>query len=129
MKLDYLCIDLDMVDDEEAMKVFRSIRWANGVYCPKCKSFDTIMAGGGKGGNPNKYICKICNSNFNDLSGTIFQGSHFSLGEIFYILFHLNRKSIKQISEELSYSRQSIHRISKIFNEDINEQAKRKRNL
>ncbi|MDR0911142.1 MAG: hypothetical protein LBM96_00900, partial [Methanobrevibacter sp.] len=21
------------------MNIFRSIRWANGVFCPKCKSF------------------------------------------------------------------------------------------
>ena len=27
------------------MNVFRNIRWTNGVYCPKCKSFKIIYSG------------------------------------------------------------------------------------
>jgi len=45
MKLDYLVSDLNVIDDEQAIGIFRSIHWANGVYCPECKSFDIIMAG------------------------------------------------------------------------------------
>ena len=47
MKLDYLRDELDVSDDTQSIEIFRCIRWANGVYCPECKSFDIIMAGGG----------------------------------------------------------------------------------
>ena len=40
MKLDYLCSGLNVTDDEQAIKIFRCIRWASGIYCPKCKSFE-----------------------------------------------------------------------------------------
>ncbi|MCL2687365.1 MAG: transposase [Methanobrevibacter sp.] len=129
MKLDYLCTGLDIADDEQAIEIFRTIRWANGVYCPKCKTFETIMAGGGGSGKPYRYICKKCNNHFNDLTETIFHGSHISLGEVFYVLLNLNNKNIKQISEELGCSRQAIHRISKIFNNEVEKQTERKRNL
>ncbi|MCL2115947.1 MAG: hypothetical protein FWH29_06980 [Methanobrevibacter sp.] len=129
MKLDYLCSGLNVTDDKQAIEIFRCIRWANGVYCPECKSFDIIMAGGGKYGKLNRYICKNCNIHFNDFAGTIFHKSKISLGEIFYILSNLGTRSIKQISEELSCSRQTVHRISKVFHDEINKQTKRKQNI
>lgn len=127
MKLDHLCEGLDVADDKQALEVFRCIRWANGVFCPKCKSFDIVMAGGGTKGKVNRYICKLCKTNFNDFTGTIFHKSKLPVGEICYILLNLKNKSVKQLSEELYCSRQSIHRMSKIFNEEVNNQAKNKR--
>ena len=129
MKLDHLCNVLDVADDEQAINIFRSIRWANGVYCPKCRSFEIIMAGGGRNGKFNRYICKDCNANFNDLTGTIFHNSKMSLGEIFFALLTFNNKSVKQLSEELICSRQTIHRLLKKFDKEVNTQAKRKQNL
>ena len=59
----------------------------------------------------------------------MFHKSKIPLGEIFYILNNLNNKSFKQISEELNCSRQTVHRISKTFNDDVNKLSKRKQNL
>jgi len=123
MKLNYLCRGLDIPNDERATKIFRCIRWANGVYCPKCKSFE--INNRGTYGNLNRYTCKNCNTSFNDFTGTMFHKSKISLGEIFYILCNLGNKSIKQMSEELSCSRQSIHRISRIFNEELDKRTKK----
>ena len=27
------------MDEKDVLKIFKSIQWANSVYCPKCKSF------------------------------------------------------------------------------------------
>ena len=129
MKLDHLCNGLDVADDEQAINIFRSIRWANGVYCPKCRSFEIIMAGGGRNGKFNRYICKDCNANFNDLTGTIFHNSKMSLGEIFFALLNLNNKTVKHLSKELSCSKQSIHRLSKKLEKEVSIQTKRKQNI
>lgn len=39
--MQYIITDVNpsIPDENNAMDFFRSIRWANGVYCPKCKSF------------------------------------------------------------------------------------------
>ncbi|MDR2967631.1 MAG: hypothetical protein LBU74_06760 [Methanobacteriaceae archaeon] len=119
MKLDYLSNDLDTTNNERSIKIFRCIRWVNGVYCPKCRSFE--INNRGTYGNLNRYTCKNCNNNFNDFTRTMFHKSKISLGEIFYILNNLGNKSIKEMSEELNCSRQSIHRISRLFNEELDK--------
>lgn len=123
MKSDYLSNEFSVPSDERITTIFRCIRWANGVYCPKCRSFE--INNRGTYGNLNRYTCKNCNTNFNDFTGTMFHKSKISLGEIFYILCNLGNKNIKQMSEELNCSRQSIHRISKLFNEEIDKESKR----
>lgn len=109
--------DLFIPDEEKAIDIFRSIRWPNGVYCPKCKSFEVYKRG--KRGRIHRYSCKSCGSNFNDFSDTIFNKSKVPMGEMLYILFNLDNKSIKQMSEELTSSRQAIHRIAKLFRESV----------
>jgi transposase-like protein len=123
MRFDYLCSDLNVPDDERAIEIFRCIRWNNGVYCPKCRSFEVNNRGTYK--QLNRYTCKNCNTNFNDFTGTIFHKSKISLGEIFYILNNLGNKSIKQMSEELNCSRQSINRISKLFQKKVDSESKK----
>lgn len=38
MKSNCLVLDLFIPDEYKAMTIFKNIRWANGVYCPDCKS-------------------------------------------------------------------------------------------
>ena len=40
MKANTLISKLFIPDDNRALDIFRCIRWADGVYCPECKSFD-----------------------------------------------------------------------------------------
>lgn len=104
-------------DEKFAMDVFRNIHWVNGVYCPKCKSFEIKKKG--KQGRVNRYSCKSCKNNFSDFSETIFYKSRVSMGAMLYILLNMNNKSIKQISEELNYNRSTISRIANIFRENL----------
>ena len=61
----------DTVPDENcSINFFRKIRWAEGVYCPQCRSFHVEKRG--PQGRIHRYQCK-CGNNFNDL-----QTPHFT---------------------------------------------------
>ena len=109
--------DIEVPDEKLAMAFFRSIRWVNGVYCPKCKSYN--INNRGIQGRTRRYSCKDCGSNFNDFTGTFFHKSKIPLGIMLYILFNLDNKTTTQLSEELDYSRQCISRISKLFRDKL----------
>ena len=109
--------DIEVPDEKRAMAFFRSIRWVNGVYCPKCKSYN--INNRGIQGRTRRYSCKDCGSNFNDFTGTFFHKSKIPLGIMLYILFNLDNKTTTQLSEELDYSRQCISRISKLFRDKL----------
>jgi len=109
--------NVEIPDDQVAMAFFRSVRWVNGVYCPKCKSYNVNNRG--NQGRTRRYVCKDCGANFNDFSGTIFHKSKIPLNVMLYILFNLDKKTTTQLSEELDYSRQCISRISKLFRDKL----------
>lgn len=111
---------LGMVEEARVMNVFRSIRWPNGdVYCPKCKS--TKIHVKGLRDNNRRYQCqeKDCELNFNDTYGTEFHYSKLSMSEIFYVLFNLNYKSVKEMAEELEYTRSTINSLVNKFKESF----------
>ena len=58
-------LDKFVINEDYAMKIFRSVRWANGIYCPKCKSFDHVVSRGSRG-KTSRYSCTSCGRNFND---------------------------------------------------------------
>lgn len=102
-----LCIP----DEDRAMEIFRRIKWANGVHCPECNSFSIHKRG--FQGKSRRYSCNNCRLNFSDLTGTIFANKKLSMGEMFYILMNLDKKSIKRLSEELGHKWDSVYRLAK----------------
>ena len=103
-------MDKFVIDEEHAMKIFRHIKWTNGVYCPKCKSFDVYNRGEQKEKNkrPNKYSCNSCGNNFNDFTDTLFENGNVSLGKILYILVHIGTKSVSKLAKELKLHRNTV---------------------
>ena len=104
-------------DEKVAMAFFRSIRWVNGVYCPKCNSYN--INNRGQQGRVRRYSCKDCGTNFNDFTGTFFHKSRIPLGVMLYVLFNMESKTVTQMADELDYSRQCISRISKLFKDKL----------
>ncbi|MFA9398964.1 MAG: hypothetical protein ACERKV_11980 [Clostridiaceae bacterium] len=49
-------------------------RYKNGIFCPYCESKNIKKHGKYK--NRHRYICKDCFKSFNELTGTIFSGTH-----------------------------------------------------
>lgn len=114
-----LACELCVPEDERALDVFRCIRWSDGVYCPVCKSFEVYKRGYLNKTRIKRYSCKTCKKNFTDLTGTIFANKKLPLGEMFYIIMNLDKKSIKHLAEELGHKWDSVYRIARQFRECV----------
>ena len=112
-----LVSDLFIPDEKRAMDIFRGIRWANGVYCPSCHSLS--IENRGSQGKSCRYSCNGCGLNFSDLTGTIFAKRKLPMGDMLYILFNLDKKSIKRLSEELGHKWGNLYHLAQDFKEDL----------
>ena len=105
-------MDKFVINEEYAMKIFRSVRWADGIYCPECRSFDHVVNRGSRG-KTNRYTCTSCGKNFNDFTNTPFAHAKISFGKILYILLHIEVKSMKKMAKELKLHRNTVQRYHK----------------
>lgn len=121
MKEKKLNHSLFVPDEEKCVEIFRQIRWSDGVYCPQCKS--TSIQKRGVEGKTRRYSCNTCGSNFSDFTGTIFARKRLPLGEIFYILTNMDKKSVKRLSEELGRSRSTVHLLVREFRRNLASSA------
>lgn len=117
MKKDNLTMGLFISDEERCIKLFRHVRWMNGVYCPHCKSFSVQKRG--IEGKTRRYSCNNCGTNFSDFTGTIFAHKRLPLGEMFYIFANLDNKSVKRLAEELGRARSTVHLLAREFRETL----------
>jgi transposase-like protein len=60
-------MDKFVIDENSAMKIYRSIRWGNGIVCPHCGS-DNSYDRGPQDDNTRKYSCNSYKKNFNDFT-------------------------------------------------------------
>ncbi|MDR2967500.1 MAG: transposase [Methanobacteriaceae archaeon] len=107
--------DKFFLKEEDALRIFRSIRWADGVYCPKCKSFNIYNRG--IQGNSNKYSCNECENNFSDFTNTPFEYNKIPLAKIIYIIANMRSKSINKLAIELELHRNTVSRHHKRIRE------------
>ncbi len=95
-----------LVDDAKCFAVIRELRWPDGVRCPKCTSgaihkrgFHTHQA------YRQRYECRSCGQQFDDLSDTIFEGHHQPLRVWVLCLYFMGLNlSNEQIAAELDLS-------------------------
>lgn len=77
---------LDLLSSEEACsRLFRNVRWRNGVYCPRCGS-RRVKGHGNYGQGLKRHKCKVCGRTFNDKTGTRLHYSRLSLREWFTLM-------------------------------------------
>lgn len=66
-----------LIDDAKCYEVVRDLRWPNGVDCPNCHSRHIKKRGHhDRYSYRQRYECQTCGQQFDDLSGTIFEGHH-----------------------------------------------------
>nr|WP_302579094.1 transposase [Methanobrevibacter arboriphilus] len=106
-----------IIPEDFAMDFIRYMRWSSGVYCPRCKSFEVYKRG--RQNEVQRYFCKSCQKGFNDFTGTKFSRCRIPINIVFYIMMNLDKKTYKQISDDIGYSRHAVYRISKIFKNEI----------
>ncbi|MDR3063777.1 MAG: transposase [Methanobrevibacter sp.] len=80
-------MDKFVMTERDVMMIYHSIRWANGVYCPKCQSFSINRRGSQS--NSFRYTCKKCGLDFSDFTNTPFEYSKIPFSKIIYILTHI----------------------------------------
>jgi transposase-like protein len=107
-------------DDEKVLNIFKGIRWADGVYCPKCCSKNVVKYGFVHKTPQRRYLCRECKKLFTDLTGTIFSNKQIPLGESFYIITQLDKKTIKRLAKELGDKWETINRLAKDFKKCLN---------
>jgi transposase-like protein len=95
-----------LIDDAKCFAVVRELRWPEGVRCPQCGSsaihkrgFHTQQV------HRQRYECQNCGQQFDDLSGTIFEGHHQPLRVWVLCLYFMGLNlSNEQIAAELDLS-------------------------
>jgi len=118
----------DIIDDEKCFEIVRAKRWKDGVCCVNCASKNIICNGHHKSQEHRQlYICKDCNKYFDDLTATVFMGSHLPLKTwiICNYLMGLNQSN-RQISKELDISENTARSMCEILRSGI---VKKKRQL
>ncbi len=66
-----------LIDDAKCYGVVRDMRWPEGVKCPHCGSGEIIKRGfHSQQAHRQRYECQKCERQFDDVTGTIFEGHH-----------------------------------------------------
>ena len=111
------------LDFTTMMNFYRSIRWADGVYCPFCKSHQISKKGkvSEKFNEKDyvkiqKYQCQACSRYFNDFSSTLFHNNKLPLSDIIFINFNLNNLTYRYMSKISGHNRKSISNLVKKIN-------------
>ena len=120
---DGLLVKIDnLIDDGKCFETVRSIRWPDGVCCPKCCS-SKIARYGRDHTQParQRYHCKDCNSYFDDLTGTIFEGHHQPLRIWIPCLYlmGLNLSNL-QIAAELDLNKDDVQNMTRALRSGVN---------
>ena len=93
----------ELIDDAKCYAVVREMRWPEGVKCPHCGSGEIIKRGfHNQQAHRQRYECQECARQFDDLTGTIFEGHHQPLGVWILCLYFMGLNlSNAQIAAEL----------------------------
>lgn len=110
-----------LIDDAKCFEVVRELRWPDGVRCPECsssainkRSFHTHQA------HRQRYECRSCGQQFDDLSGTIFEGHHQPLRVWVLCLYFMGLNlSNEQIAGELDLSAGDVQEMTTQLREGI----------
>ena len=93
----------NLVDDQKCYEVVRELRWPEGITCPKCQSRNITKRGfHSRQEFRQRYTCSDCQTQFDDLSDTIFEGHHQPLRVWILCLYLMGLNlSNEQIGQEL----------------------------
>lgn len=100
-----------LIDDAKCYRIVRQLRWSEGVCCPHCESAEVIKRGkDDTQPQRQRYLCKTCGFNFDDLSDTIFAGHHQTLRQWIGCLYLMGLNlSSEQIAAELDLDKDDVY--------------------
>ncbi len=103
-----------LMDDDKCYETVRHMRWPDGTQCPHCQSRNVKKRGRDDTQHSRqRYHCRECRRDFDDLTGTIFAGHHRPLRVWMLCLYLMGLNlSQEQIAQELDLSASEIHQMT-----------------
>jgi transposase-like protein len=100
----------NLIDDAKCYETVREIRWSAGVKCPHCGSATITKRGHDeRQKDRQRYECGGCQRQFDDLTGTIFEGHHQPLRVWILCLYFMGLNlSNQQIAAELDLNKDDV---------------------
>ncbi len=97
----------NLIDDARCYEAVRDLRWPGKIFCPHCDSDDIIKRGKDDTElHKQRYECKHCCKQFDDLTNTVFSGHHQTLKTwIIFLYFMGLNLSTEQIAKELNLNK------------------------
>ena len=115
----------ELISESQCYTKIRELRWSTGVQCINCTS--TEVNKNGHKGDENvcqKYVCKDCGKNFDDLTGTVFSGHHQPVKVWVLCLYFMGLNlSNSQIGQELDICETDIFNMTTTLREGIMAKA------
>ncbi len=110
-----------LIDDAKCFATVRQLRWPDGVNCPACGSTD-IAKRGVHSTQParQRYQCRACGQQFDDLTDTIFEAHHQPLRTWVLCLYFMGLNlSNHQIAAELDLTPPEVQAMTTQLREGI----------
>jgi len=110
-----------ILDVAQCYDILRTTRWEDGVTCPTCGSKEIVK----NGKDPiqkecQHYNCKSCGAYFDDVTDTIFSGSHQGIHQWITVLYLMNLNvSMRQIASELDFSGETAQSMCATIREGV----------
>lgn len=100
-----------LIDEAKCYDVVRQLRWPGGVRCPACDAAEIIKRGfHTQQAHRQRYQCRTCGRQFDDLTGTILEGHHQPLRTWVLCLYFMGLNlSNQQIAAELELHPDDVH--------------------
>ena len=114
----------NLIDDKKCFEVIREIRWPDGVVvCVNCGSIKVSKRGKDETqSNRQRYHCKSCYRDFDDLTGTIFSNHHQPLKTWVMCLYFMGLNlSGNQIAKELDLNKDDVQKMTQQLREGVEE--------
>jgi len=110
-----------LIDDAKCFATVRQLRWPEGVQCPTCDSTE-VSKRGFHTNQPERqrYECRACGQQFDDLTDTVFEGHHQPLRVWILCLYFMGLNlSNEQIAAELDLTIPDTHVMATQLREGI----------
>ncbi len=111
----------DLIDDAKCFAVIREMRWPDGVRCVRCGSGAIAKRGmHSRQAHRQRYSCKTCPCQFDDLTDTIFEHHHQPLRLWGLCLYFMGLNlSNQQIATELDLDKDVVQDMTTQLREGI----------
>ena len=112
-----------LIDNAKCYEAVRQFRWPDGINCPNCGSLSVAKRGKHeKYPERQRYHCNSCESDFDDLTGSIFSGRHQPLRVWVGCLYLMGLNlSNQQIGKELNLHKDDVQKMTSELRQAVND--------